>query len=226
MCSSDLSFSSQEGFPTGVIRPESTYGWVRPDGQEVHLADLPAGEMFAQANNEGFMARGLPFGRFSTTAASPAGAWLGTADSYELRYYGASGDLERILRLDAPVRAVSESDVDAYIRENVDEDTNDENRRRELRALTREMPIPEHLPPYQALLVDTEGYLWVEAYQLPEEDVSTWTIFDDNGRVVGRLATPARTRLLEVGPDYILGRTADEFDVESLTMWSLTRPQG
>jgi len=221
-----MSFSSQEGFPTGVIRPESTFGWVRPDGHEVHLADLPAGEMFARASNEGFMARSLPFGRASRTAATPTGVWLGTADSYEVRYYGESEGLERVLRMEAPSRAVSEDDVEAYIRENVDEDTNDENRRRELRAMTREMPIPEYLPPYQALLVDTEGFLWVQEYQIPEEDVPTWTVFDEHGRVAGRLATPARTRLLEVGPDYVLGRTADEFDVESLTLWPLTRPQG
>jgi hypothetical protein len=221
-----MSFSSEEGFPTGVIRPPSTFGWVRPDGEEVHLAELEAGEMFARASNEGFMARGLPFGRFSTSAAAPMGVWLGTGDSYELSYHGASGDLERILRLDAPSRTVSDEDVEAYIRVNVDEDTNDENRRRELRSMTREMPIPEHVPPYQSLLVDTEGYLWVGDYQIPEQDVPTWTIFDGDGRVVGRLATPARTRLLEVGPDYILGRTADEFDVESLTMWPLTRLPG
>ena len=221
-----MSFSSQEGFPTGVIRPESTFGWVRADGEEVHVADLPAGEMFARASSEGFMARSLPFGRFSRVAAAPLGVWLGTADTYEVRYYAASGSLERVVRLDAPQRTVSDDDLEAYIRVNVDEDGNDENRRRELRAMTREMPIPEYLPPYQSLVVDTEGHLWVEEYQIPGEDISTWTIFDPDGRVVGRLATPARTRLLEVGNDYLLGRTLDEFDVESLTLWPLTRPSG
>lgn len=218
-----MSFNSDGGFPNGVIRPASTFGWVRPDGEEVHLGDFPAAEMFARSSNEGFMAQGLPFGRSSIAAAAPTGAWLGTADSYEVTYYGDSGAPQRILRLDAPLRAVSDAHVEAYIRVNIDEDTNDENRRRELRAMTREMPIPQHLPPYQALLVDSEGYLWVQDYQIPEGDAPTWTIFDGAGHVAGRLETPRRTRILEVGPDYILGRTRDELDVESLTVWSLKR---
>lgn len=219
-----MSFSSDEGFPTGVIRPESTFGWVRTDGEEVHLGEFPAGEMYARANNEGFMARGLPYGRFSISSAAPEGVWVGDANTYEVRYFGASGGLERILRLDAPLHAVTDDDVEAYIRVNVDEDSNDENRRRELRAMTREMPIPDYRPPYQGVIVDTQSNLWVQDYGVPGEDVSTWTIFDPEGRVLGRLDTPARTRLLEVGGDYILGRTADQFDVESLTLWTLTRP--
>ena len=218
-----MSFSSDGGFRTGVIRPPSTFGWVRPNGHEVHIGDFPAAEMFARSSNEGFMARSLPFGRFSTAAAASTGAWLGTADSYELTYYGDSGTAERILRMDAPLRTVSDAHVEAYIRVNVDEDTNDENRRRELRSMTREMPIPEYLPPYQALLVDSEGYLWVQDYPLPEGAPPTWSIFDGAGHVLGRLQTPPRTRILEVGSDYILGRTTDAFDVESLTLWSLKR---
>ncbi|MDP2958279.1 MAG: hypothetical protein Q8N53_17760 [Longimicrobiales bacterium] len=37
-----MSFGSDEGFPTGVIRPLSTFGWVGRDGAEVLSGDFPA----------------------------------------------------------------------------------------------------------------------------------------------------------------------------------------
>ena len=78
-------------------------------------------------------------------------------------------------------------------------------------------------PPYQRFVVDALGYLWVEDYLGADEDVPRWTVFDGGGRAVARLDTPARTRVLEIGADYLVGRTLDELDVESLTLWSLTR---
>jgi hypothetical protein len=35
---------------------------------------------------------------------------------------------------------------------------------------------------------------------------------------------PLKTFPLDIGPDWILGVTRDELDVESLTVWGLERP--
>ena len=220
-----MSFSSEEGFPTGVIRPRSTFGWVRPDGEEVHLVDLPAAEMYARASDAGFMARGLPFARFATAASAPDGVWLGDNESFEVRFFAQDGRLARVVRAAAPPRPVTEADIEAHIQQELDEEGADENRQRELRSLIREMPVPEVMPPYQGLLVDTQGALWVEVYSPPGDGTEggLWTVFDAQGHLQSRVRTPPRTRLLEVGPDYILATTRDEFDVESLTMWSLDR---
>jgi hypothetical protein len=83
--------------------------------------------------------------------------------------------------------------------------------------------VADAFPPYQSLVVDALGYLWVEDYRGADEDVHWWTVFDAQGRAVTRLETPARTRVLEIGVDHLLGRTLDELDVESLTLWGLTR---
>lgn len=221
-----MSFSSEEGFPTGLIRPTSTFGWIAPDGTtQTHVAELPAAEMFAQANDQGFMARGLPFGRATAAASTMDGLWIGEADSYELKFFGVKGSLTRIVRLDAPRTAVTGAMLDRHVEEEV-EDEQIEERRQEIRRIFREMPIPSALPPYQQLFVDRSGFLWVEDYRPADDDTPEWTIFDESGHVVGRLETPARTRLLDAGDDYILGRTLDELDVESLTLWELSRPRG
>ena len=219
-----MSFGSDDGFPTGVIRPESTFGWVAPDGTtETRIGDRPAAEMFAQANDQGFIARMLPFSRVTAAAVADHGLWLGTGDSYELRGYGAGGALERILRINAPTVATTGAMLDAYVEGRVDEGPEGDDQRREIRQQLREMPIADHLPPFRELLVDRLGNLWAADYGPPADDSQMWTVFDIDGRVMGRIRTPDRTGLLDVGEDYVLGLTTDEFDVESLTVWTLAR---
>jgi hypothetical protein len=218
-----MSFSSSEGFPTGVIRPLSTYGWVGRDGTGGHvLGDYPAAEMFARANEQGFMARGLPFARVTSAAAAPEGVWLGTAESWEIAFYGTDGGLRRLVRTDRAPRPVTEADRRAHADAEVAEAAT-ENEARQVRGLLDEMPVADVFPPYQSFVVDALGYLWVEDYLGANEDVPLWTVFDVQGRAVARLETPAHTRVLEIGADYLLGRTLDELDVESLTLWGLTR---
>ena len=48
-------------------------------------------------------------------------------------------------------------------------------------------------------------------------------VYGGDGHVIARVRTPDRTRLLDVGEDYVLGLTTDEFDVDSLTLWTLER---
>jgi hypothetical protein len=218
-----MSFSSSEGFPTGVIRPLSTYGWVGRDGAEGQvLGDYPAAEMFARANEQGFMARGLPFARVTSAAAAPDGVWLGTAESWEIAFHGTDGRLRRLVRTDRAPRPVTEADRRAHVDAEV-ADAGTENEARQIRGLLEEMPVADVFPPYQSFVVDALGYLWVEDYLGEDEEVPRWTVFDARGRAVARLETPARTRVLEIGADYLLGRTLDELDVESLTLWGLTR---
>jgi len=52
---------------------------------------------------------------------------------------------------------------------------------------------------------------------------STWTVLDPVGRALARVSTPPRTRVLEIGTDYVLGVTLDELDVELVTLWRLRR---
>lgn len=217
-----MSFSSEEGFPTGVIRPLSTFGWAGRDGVETRLGDFPAAEMFARASERGFMARGLPFARVTVVAPGPEGAWLGAGNAWEVRRFDAGGALTRIVRSDAPARPVTPADRDRYVEDEV-ASTSSDNEERELRALFEEMPFPEAFPPYQYLAVDAEGHIWVQDYLGPKDGAPSWTVLDPLGRAVARLSTPPRTRLLEIGADYLLGRSLDEMEVESLTLWRLRR---
>lgn len=219
-----MTFSSEEGFPSGPLRPLSTFGWIARDGSAGPvLGDFPAAEMFARANDQGFMARGLPFGRVTVAApAAPQGAWVGQGEAWRLVLHDSLGTPTRVALGDAAPRPVTAGDRTRYVEEAL-RGAGSENEARQLRALMDEMPFPEVFPPYRALVVDAAGNLWVGDHPDPGEEVTAWTVLDALGRGVARVSTPPGTRILEIGEDYVLGRTADEMDVESLTLWRLRR---
>ena len=87
------------------------------------------------------------------------------------------------------------------------------------------MPLVESFPAFRALLVDGLDHLWVREATLPGMDrpAPLWTVFNPEGRVLGFIETPDGLTILEIGADYILGRTTDDLGVESVQVWPLER---
>ena len=219
-------FSSGSGFPTGVVRPNSQYVIFRPDGSvRGDLGEVPAAEMFARTGNNSFSASALPFGRVTAAAIGPDRLWLGTGDAWEIGAYALDATLSRITRFDRTPPEVTAALREAALTERL-EDASNANEARETRVRFGEMPSPEHVPPYQMMRVDAEGFLWIGEYVLPGVTARTFTIVDADGRAAGRVTMPPRTLPLEIGADYVLGLTRDELDVEQLTLWTLRRPEG
>jgi len=219
-----MRFSSDEGFPSGLVRPPSRYMVVGPDGETVgDLGELPAAEMFARVTATSFTASGVPFGKVTAVAAASGHVWVGTGETWELRAHAPDAHLERIVRFDRTLRPVTPALMEAFIEERAEE-ADDENLARSVRASLAEMPAPADVPPYQLFETDALDCLWIGEYLLPGEDTRAWTILDPDGRVTGRLFLPPRTRPLDIGPDWLLGVTTDELDVERLTLWRLRRP--
>ncbi len=82
---------------------------------------------------------------------------------------------------------------------------------------------PTFMPTLQRLLVDTEGYLWVEDYSPPWQKYRAWSVFDPDGRWLGQPPIPPDLDLREVGSDYVLGVRRNEADVEEVVMYELRR---
>jgi hypothetical protein len=186
------------------------------------LGDFVAAGMFARADNQGFMARGLPFTPVTVATPGRGGVWLGTGERWEVGFYDLDGVLVRLVRTDEQARPVTAELQRAYEEEEV-ADASSENEGRQIRDLLAEMPFPAEMPAYQGLKVDALGYLWVSGVVAPGEVRSTWLVFDPRGHAVARVTMPPRTRVLEIGEDYVLGLTLDDLDVETLTLWPLGR---
>lgn len=218
-----MSFSSSGGFTTGVIRPLSSYGWLGRGGDgSFVLGDFPAAGMFAQANEQGMMARSLPFSPTTSATRGPGGAWLGTAEEPVIRLFGMDGRIRRVVTLTGALRPITDADERAWADAEIAE-ASTPNEARQIRSLMEEMPFPSRYPSYRALATDAAGNLWVEAYPAPGVETPEWTVLDPQGHAVTRVTTPPRTRVLEIGEGYLLGVTRDEMEVEALTLWSLTR---
>ena len=113
----------------------------------------------------------------------------------------------------------------------------DENWRRFYSTMLRDMPIPSTMPAFGVrrwrsgyaetpIHVDRLGNLWVREYNRPGSIRSQWSVFDADGRFLGPLRFPDRFVPLDIGRDYVLGLSKDEFDVEYIQLYDLIKPEG
>ena len=92
-----------------------------------------------------------------------------------------------------------------------------------MRASLESVPIPEFLPAIRALRVDSEGFLWVEAFRRLGERVATWSVFDPSDGWLGDLTLEAGLQPLDIGVDYLLVLLRDDLDVEYVRLLDLHR---
>jgi hypothetical protein len=94
----------------------------------------------------------------------------------------------------------------------------------EIEKLLQSRPLPERKPAFGRIVADSLGYLWVaDSHWSRDDDAEWWRVFNPAGTWLGRVAMPKRFRVLEIGSDYVVGRHRDEYDVESVRLYRLTR---
>ncbi len=210
----------------GLNRAQTFYRSCNPDGTLAADFGPKMGADFyvKQLGTGGFESRPVlvPFGRVPLATVSPDRFYFGSGDAWEIEVYAPSGELVRLIRLDAQRVPVTAEHVTRYIEDMV-ADFPTENRSR-MRQLLSEIPTPDAFPPYGGFAADALGYLWVADYAPFGDDSAEWTIFDPDGILVGHIAAPSRVGILEIGADYLLGVHRDELGVEYLHRYTLQRP--
>lgn len=162
------------------------------------------------------------FAPLLTAAADDGGYWVGTGEMEEVVRYRLDGSVRRIVRWPGAERTVTGELVDAALQ--CDLEDADPVRHAEIRQMYASRPVAERAPPYAELGVDREGALWVRRWEPPcFEGSSRWMVFAPGGAHLAHVETPARMRVLEIGSDYVLGVALDDFDVEHVQIWGLTR---
>jgi hypothetical protein len=129
----------------------------------------------------------------------------------------------RIIRQEQEPIPVTEEDGARYI-ESVVAQAGDPDQAPQIRQYLGGLPLPEHFPPFGALLADLQGNLWVQDFQRPGEENRAWSVYDPQGARVGRLVLPERFDPVEIGAGYVLGLGWDEMNVEYVRLYALTRP--
>ena len=163
---------------------------------------------------------------FSGRAEFAAGgnlAWYGQSSRFELVGHDQSGSVRRIVRVDRVPRAVTQAEIDES-RAAVEESLRGMSGPAAERIRATEFASTH--PVHDRVLSDEADNLWVERYPSDAvEDSGTreWDIFDDEGRLIGYLATPGDFRITWIGAQLVLGVHSDPLGVETVRMYRLDR---
>ena len=204
----------------GRIRPDSSL-LIRVDQRgNVHVI----GRFFS---NESFVYPGgvasLPFARRAAVAAAHDAVYYSSAESLEIRRYSLTGQLHKIIQASRPNTPLTRSMVDSYVEKSLAR-MKDPGGRADWQRRYSEMTFPETIPALSDLILDHSGNLWVGDYHDFGETQPHWTVFDANGRLLGTLDVPPNLMIHDIGDDYILGRTLDEYAVERVVLYRLIKP--
>ncbi len=153
----------------------------------------------------------VPFTPRAVQAVRGQELFTGSGATFQIAVYAHNGGLRRIIRLNQPNRKVTGADIDGWKQELQDGARNNVQRTHAQRLIT-DMKFPDAMAAFSAMLVDSDGDLWVERYRVRSNDAQHWVVFDPDGRCLGDIDTPARFDVNEIGDDYLLGvwRSADD----------------
>lgn len=210
----------------GLTRQPTEFHLVEADGTPAgDLGQFPGPEMIVTVINSGgeslINARGHPILRNTEAVAGGDAVYIGTTDSFEIRRFDPRGVLVQILRNRTRPPAITRDHLDHYARQEAEE-ADEGDRARILREWS-DIDPPTTFPAFRNLIVDRTGYLWVQDFTLPGEEGPVWSVFDPEGHVAARVATPEDFTVLDIGEDYVLGVLRDDLDTETLQLLRLRR---
>ena len=151
--------------------------------------------------------------------------WYGPGDVFEMREFGFDGRLLRIVRLDRPARAVTETDIAAH-QQQLTESLAGDPRAELLRTRMIDGAVyAPYFPAHYELMMDDAGHLWVQDYQPFDAGLArVWSVFDPRGRYLGDVEVPAGLYVHHIGADYVIGEWTDDLDVEFIRAYEIQKP--
>ncbi|HUF51318.1 MAG TPA: 6-bladed beta-propeller [Longimicrobiales bacterium] len=211
----------------GVHRASRPFILVRDGGTRIDTITILPGFEHEVVLGDRVTSFEIPYARHAFGAAAGDRVYIGSNDRFEIQQRDASGTLVRLIRYPGGEQPLREQDVLALEREVISYVDPAPDRLRSIQRLFREVPQPELLPAFSAMLVDAEDNLWVaswvSAFAPPQRAPAEWYVFAADGHLLGRVDMPAGFRPLDVGTDYVLGVTRDDLEVEQIELYRLHR---
>jgi hypothetical protein len=150
----------------------------------------------------------VPFSSRPMAAVTADGVLISSGRSYQIEDYGVDGELRRVLRIAMKGEAVTPEMV---VELGLDE------------ALENALPIPDTLPRFQDVVVDSQEWIWARLYSRDAAAPGKWIVFDPDGVARGSVTTPAGGHVQIIGSDLVLGSWTDDLGVEYVHRYALER---
>ena len=215
--------------PDGLSRDSALYVFHElPIAELDTLGWLPSVEVVVKNAGGAVSMRSLPFGKHTTVVVHGARVFVGTADTYSISEFDASGVLRTVIRRPYQPIPVSPGMIETYKRRERDNMATQGNLppnfRAMLEAMIDEMPYPDVHPPYQDFIVDHGGNVWVLDPMAEFDGAPTYQVFDSAGIWLGTVTAPEQLRPSDIGSDYVLGVWLDGDLVEHVRLFPLLKP--
>ena len=206
----------------GLVRDPVAVARLSTEGTDLDTIALVAGREVFLSSEDGRAVMSAPlFARTSSAALGDDVVYVGDQETFEVLRYTPEGRLQRIMRVPGVDLELNTSDVQQLKDELLAREP--EQRRTMMRTHLEEMTLPPTRPAYGSLMPDALGNLWAGEYARYPAVPRTWTVFATTGKLLGEVTVPDRFKVLQIGPDWILGVGRDELDVEYVRVYRIDR---
>ena len=163
-------------------------------------------------------------GRSTVYAAAGDRFYVADNDTYEIEVYSID-PLQLVMLIRKAHRHLEVTDADVRVVRDSLLASRGGGAQHMMRRSFENRPAPPRTMPAFApeIRVDLHGCLWVREYTRPGSRRVTWSVFSEEGVLLGAVDTPIGLRILDIGSDYVLGVVRDNDDVEYVRVHELIR---
>lgn len=189
------------------------YGAFPGQAQFSHAAHFAAGNAF--------------FGARTDAVTDGDDLVVGTETLPELRVYGPSGSLKRVVRWPDHPRTVTRARLDSVL--DILTAGAPEAQRAQGRSMLSEFPRANQEPPYRSLVTSDDGDVWVGDYDLRlglpggGAPARHWLVFARDGRLTATISTPVGFEPRFVRDLRVVGVYEDSLGVESIRAYPIQK---
>ena len=141
----------------------------------------------------------------------------------EIQVWDAGGSMRSLWRWRAQLQRPLSNVWDRYKRETLERRDDPDDRRWYASYYEQDLPLPEVTPAANKLMVDRQGFVWIERYKMPWDEDNPWDVFAPTGEWLGWVDLPRSLQVFDIGEDYVLGKVVDDLGVERVQVWTLRR---
>ena len=224
--------SSGADMQSGVMRDTTRWLAIGPGGDSLSAVGRFAGTerniQVTRANGQisSMNISGVPFGRVGYVGVDDSVVVVASADRYEIRRYSRSGKLLLVASRPFKTESPTAADVDRIISSGIATlPPGQEGAADRIRQSIRDTPLPKIKPPYDGMVVRSNGEIWVRDFigQGRPDRTGRWTVFDRSGVWITTVDTPAGVEPLAIALDVLLGIWNDADGVPHVRVFRITR---